>query len=128
LDQLALAALIESGRYDRHLRRMREVYRRRRDALTEAVAEHAPALLIVGLQAGCHVVLELPDGVSEEAVVEAALRRGVRVYGLSRYRVDAPGIGRTSERPALMMGFGNVDTTRIRRGVAVLAEALVDVG
>jgi GntR family transcriptional regulator/MocR family aminotransferase len=128
LDQLALAALIESGRYDRHLRRMREVYRRRRDALTEAVAEHCPGLRIVGLQAGCHVVLELPERVSEEAVVEAALRHGVRMYGLSRYRVDDPGAGSTSGRPALMMGFGNVDTTRIRRGVAVLAQALVEVG
>ena len=42
LEQLALATLIESGRYDRHLRRMREVYGARRDPLVAALAEHAP--------------------------------------------------------------------------------------
>ena len=127
LDQLALAALMESGRYDRHLRRMREVYRRRRDALTQAVAEHAPGLRVVGLQAGCHVVLELPDGATEDAVVQAALRHGVRVYGLSRYRVDAPAAGEAPVPAALVVGFGNVNEARIRRGVAVLAQVLAQV-
>ena len=53
LDQLALATLMESGRYDRHVRRMRDVYRQRRDTLTSAVTEHAPGLRLVGLEAGC---------------------------------------------------------------------------
>ena len=43
LEQLVLARLLESGRFDRHLRRMRKVYAGRRDALVEALAEHAPA-------------------------------------------------------------------------------------
>jgi GntR family transcriptional regulator/MocR family aminotransferase len=42
LDQLALATLIESSRYDRRLRRMRAIYARRRGALVEALAQHAP--------------------------------------------------------------------------------------
>jgi GntR family transcriptional regulator / MocR family aminotransferase len=128
LDQLALATLVESGRYDRHLRRMREVYRRRRDALTTAVADHAPGLRVVGLQAGCHVVLELPDGASERAVVEAALARGVRVHGLSRYRVDAPAAGDAAVPAALVVGFGNVNEERIRLGVVVLARVLAGTG
>ena len=126
LDQLALAALMESGRYDRHLRRMREIYRRRRDALTEAVAEHAPGLRLVGLQAGCHIVLELPDGATEDTVIKSALRRGVRVYGLSRYRVNAPSAGEAAVPPALVLGFGNVNETRIRRGIAELGRVLAE--
>ncbi|MFD0745207.1 PLP-dependent aminotransferase family protein [Phytohabitans flavus] len=42
LDQLALARLIESGRYDRHLRRLRGVYASRRRTLVDALARHAP--------------------------------------------------------------------------------------
>ena len=38
LDQLALARLLESGAYDRHLRQARRRYRARRDALVGAVA------------------------------------------------------------------------------------------
>jgi GntR family transcriptional regulator / MocR family aminotransferase len=124
LDQLALATLLESGRYDRHVRRMWEVYRRRRDVLAGAVTAHAPGLRLLGLEAGCHAVLELPEGVSEEEVVQAALRRAVRVYGLSRYRVDAPRSGEANLPAALVLGFGNVIEERILRGIEVLGEVL----
>ncbi len=49
LDQLALATLLTSGRYDRHLRRMRTVYGARRTALTSAFARHTPRVLRTGL-------------------------------------------------------------------------------
>ena len=124
LDQLALATLMESGRYDRHLRRMRDVYRRRRDTLTSAVQTHTPALRLVGLEAGCHALLELPGGVAENEVVGAASQKGVRVYGLSRYRVDAERSGEADVPPALVLGFGNVNEDRIRRGVEVLGRIL----
>jgi GntR family transcriptional regulator/MocR family aminotransferase len=126
LDQLALAALMESGRYDRHVLRMREVYRRRRDVLARAVAQHAPGLRLAGLEAGCHALLGLPAGTTETDVVRAALHRAVRVSGLSRYRVDAPRAAEADVRPALVLGFGNVDETRILRGVHVLGEVLAD--
>jgi GntR family transcriptional regulator / MocR family aminotransferase len=124
LDQLALATLMESGRYDRHVRRMKDIYRRRRDTLTSAVTEHAPGLRLAGLEAGCHALLELPAGVAEDDVVQSALRRGVRVYGLSRYRVDAPRAGEADVPAALVLGFGNVNEERILRGVEVLGELL----
>jgi GntR family transcriptional regulator/MocR family aminotransferase len=56
LDQLALATMIQTGRYDRHLRRMRALYTRRRDALAGALAGHAPAVRLSGLAAGFHAV------------------------------------------------------------------------
>jgi GntR family transcriptional regulator/MocR family aminotransferase len=126
LDQLALAALLESGRYDRHVRRMWEVYRRRRAVLAGAVTEHLPGLRLAGLEAGCHAVLELPPGVAEADVVRLALRRGVRVYGISRYRVDAPRVGEANVPAALVLGFGNVNEERIQRGVEVLGQAVSD--
>ncbi|MHA7210187.1 MocR-like pyridoxine biosynthesis transcription factor PdxR [Arthrobacter sp. MDT1-65] len=126
LDQLALAALMESGRYDRHVLRMREVYRRRRDVLARAVAQHAAGLHLAGLDAGCHAVLELPAGVAEADVVQAALHRAVRVHGLSRYRVDAPRAAEADVPAALVLGFGNVGEERILRGVEVLGGVIAD--
>ena len=64
------------------------------------------------------------EGVPEGEVVHSALRRAVRVYGLSRYRVDAPRAGEADVPPALVLGFGNVNEERIRRGVEVLGEVL----
>src|SRR3954466_10954676 len=57
LDQAALARLIETGRFDRHLRRVRESYSQRRDALVSAVAESMAGATITGLDAGHHVLL-----------------------------------------------------------------------
>ena len=62
LDQLALARLIESGRYDRHLRRMRASYARRRAVLVGALRAHAPGVRVGGLAAGFHAVATLPPG------------------------------------------------------------------
>jgi GntR family transcriptional regulator/MocR family aminotransferase len=60
LDQLALATLLESGRYDRHLRRMRKVYAGRRSALVQALHDRAPRTGVGGLAAGLHAVAHLP--------------------------------------------------------------------
>ena len=110
LDQLALAALVESGRYDRHLRQMRGVYKSRREALVEALARYAPEVAVTGLAAGCHAVLRLPPGVTEEEAVAGCAASSVAVYGMSRYRSD-----RRTEPAELVLGFGNVKEQRHRR-------------
>jgi GntR family transcriptional regulator/MocR family aminotransferase len=85
LDQLTLAEFIESGDYDRHVRSMRLRYRRRRDQLVAALAEHVPALHVSGIAAGLHVVVELPEG-TERAVIQAAAWQGLALEGLARFR------------------------------------------
>ncbi len=119
LDQLALAALIESGRYDRHLRQMRAVYRRRREVLVTALARHAPGVAVTGLAAGCHAVLRLPAPVTEAAAIEACARQSVAVYGMSRYRSDG-----STEPAELVLGFGNVRDGAIAGAVARVGGAL----
>jgi GntR family transcriptional regulator / MocR family aminotransferase len=119
LDQLALAALIESGRYDRHLRRMRSEYSKRRAALVGSLAEHAPHIRLTGLAAGFHAVAHLPAGVDELDVVARASADRVALYGMGRYRSNlatAPG--------QLVMGFGNTGVRAIEEGIAAVAPLL----
>ncbi|WP_406343261.1 PLP-dependent aminotransferase family protein [Streptomyces sp. NBC_00648] len=85
LDQLTLADLIESGGYDRHVRRMRQRYRGRRDQLVAALDEHAPHITAAGIAAGLHAVLRLPPG-TERAVLKAAAWQGIALDGLAGYR------------------------------------------
>jgi GntR family transcriptional regulator/MocR family aminotransferase len=119
LDQLALATLMESGRYDRHLRRMRATYAQRRAALVDALARHAPAVELSGLAAGFHAVAHLPDHVDEQAVISAALTRSVGLYGMSGQRSD----GATTP-PQLLLGFGNLSERAIREGIAAVGGLL----
>jgi GntR family transcriptional regulator/MocR family aminotransferase len=119
VDQLAVAALLESGRYDRHLRRMRAVYAARRGVLIEALARHAPRVRLTGLAAGFHAVAHLPDGADERAVVTAALERSVGLYGMSRCRASG-----AAEPPQLVLGFGNTSERAIESGIAAVADLL----
>jgi GntR family transcriptional regulator/MocR family aminotransferase len=119
LDQLALARLIESGRYDRHLRRMRSVYAKRRRALVEALARHAPDVALGGLAAGFHAVAHLPGRADEQSVVGAARQRSVGLYGMSGYRSDG-----ATEPTQLVLGFGNLTEDSIRAGIAAVSDLL----
>ncbi|MFD9396100.1 PLP-dependent aminotransferase family protein [Streptomyces sp. NPDC060000] len=85
LDQLSLADLIGSGAYDRHVRRMRQRYRGRRDRLVEALAARAPQVAVTGIAAGLHAVLRLPPG-TERSVLKAAAWQGVALDGLAAFR------------------------------------------
>ncbi|MEP6630858.1 MAG: PLP-dependent aminotransferase family protein [Lapillicoccus sp.] len=119
LDQEALALLIESGRFDRHLRRVRALYRARRDTLAAEVAAVFGPDRLQGLAAGCHTVLLLPLDVDEDAVVEAARAQGVGVTGLREYRLT-----HTPADPALLLAFGNLSEHQLVRGVHAIAEAI----
>jgi len=118
IDQRALARFLTGGEYNRHVRRMRVVYRRRRDALLAAIAKHLPDLAVQGVAAGIHVLLRLPAGCEDRAVAAEAERAGVGVTPLSRYGVSRPA------GPGLVLGYGRVTDTAIDEAVRTLARAI----
>jgi GntR family transcriptional regulator/MocR family aminotransferase len=118
LEQLALADFITRGEFDRHLRRMRPIYRRRRDALLAALARRLPELEPAGISAGLHLVTWLPPYLDEKAVVEAAYAAGVGVDGVRPYRIEAGGTG------GLIFGFATVKEAAIAEGVDILASVI----
>jgi GntR family transcriptional regulator/MocR family aminotransferase len=118
LDQLALADFVDRGELDRHLRRMRQRYRRRRDALVEALAETLPEARVTGIAAGLHALVELPEGIAEKRFVAEAARRSIAVGGLAQHR-----LGPSSGRAAVVLGYAALPEPAIRRGVRELAAA-----
>jgi GntR family transcriptional regulator / MocR family aminotransferase len=122
LEQLALADLIARGELDRHLRRMRPVYRRRRDALLAALTRRLPWLEPSGVSAGLHLVTWLPPDLDEAAVVEAAADAGVGIEGVTPYRISQPGPG------GLIFGYATVNEQAIAEGVDILAGVMADSG
>ena len=118
LDQLTFADFLARGELDRHLRRMRPVFRARRDALLDALSRHLPELEPAGVAAGLHLVAWLPAALDESAVVAAAARAGVAVAGLAPYWL-AP-----APRGGLIFGYSDLDERAIADGVARLAAAV----
>jgi GntR family transcriptional regulator / MocR family aminotransferase len=117
IEQHALARMIESGRFDRHLRRMRRLYTGKRDALLDALARHAPSVTLSGLAAGFHAVALLPHGVGERQLIDGARSRRIGLYGMSPHRST-----KAEDPPQLVLGFGNLSERAIRDGVAAVAD------
>ena len=118
LDQLTFADFLSRGEFDRHLRRMRPIYRSRRDTLLSALAQHLPDLEPAGIAAGLHLVAWLPHDLQEAAVIAAAAREGLAVAGVAPYRLSPAPAG------GLIFGYSNLSERVIADGITRLARAI----
>ncbi|MEV4754552.1 PLP-dependent aminotransferase family protein [Micromonospora sp. NPDC049559] len=120
LDQFALAELIGSGEFDRHVRRMRVVYRQRRDQVLDVLAERVPELQVRGIAAGLHLVAVLPGMTSEEQVLAEAERNSLLLHSLTEYWHEPDG-----DRPqAVIVGYGTPAGHAFRPALQALASAV----
>ena len=127
--QWAVLALLRSGDLERHVRKMRLEYGRRRAALvdgltragrdTSAAEPNQMPFRLLGDTAGMHVVLELPTDFPVGRLIDAAAERGVTVYPLDRYFAGKPTMN------GLIIGYGTATLPQLRRAAAELARLLV---
>jgi GntR family transcriptional regulator/MocR family aminotransferase len=118
IEQLAFARFLARGDLDRHLRRMRLRYRRRRDAMVEALAASLPEATVRGIAAGLHVTVELPATADEARIVAAARGRGIALAAMGDYWSGG------HYPPTLILGYSQMTESRLRAGVAELAQAV----
>ncbi|MFB9838470.1 aminotransferase-like domain-containing protein, partial [Actinoallomurus acaciae] len=111
VSQEAVRILLERGDLDRHVRRMRAEYGRRRAAIVETLG-HLPLL---GDTAGLHLVVELPAGVPDP-VIERAAERGVLLSSLEERYSTAPDVH------GLVLGYGGATVSQVRSGCSLVRE------
>jgi GntR family transcriptional regulator/MocR family aminotransferase len=121
IGQLALRDFIARGELDRHVRRMRLRYQRRRETLLEALDRWLPEARVSGADAGLFELVRLPEGVDESRLLRAARERGVGAEGLATHRFVADG------PPGVLLGYGNLPEPAIEQGVKLLGEAYAQV-
>jgi GntR family transcriptional regulator / MocR family aminotransferase len=119
LEQLAFARFLEHGDFARHLRRVRPVYRARRDATIAALTELLPQVRWQGAAAGLHLFVCLPDGTDLRKLGEAAHARGLTIEDAAWHYAEP-----SAAPPAIVLGYGGLPEPMLRRGVAILADAL----
>lgn len=118
IEQLAFAEFLTRGEFDRHLRKMRPLYKRRRDLMLAELRAQLPELDPIGIAAGLHVFCWLPSGIPEAQVVEQAAAAGLVVSGAGAYHVSGSG------PDGLTIGYGKLDDDGIRDGVGMLRAAI----
>jgi len=123
LTQEVLAEFIEVGHFTAHLRKMRNAYAERRDALYSELQQQAGDLLEVPLpNAGMHLIAWLPEGVDERDLSERLWRVGLDVLPLTVY------CSQPFERGGLILGFANTAVEGMATNVAKLVGVLQAAG
>jgi GntR family transcriptional regulator/MocR family aminotransferase len=114
-DAITVARFIEAGELERHLSRVRRLYRARRDALVATLEAELGEVLEIGpAEAGNHLLARLPAGTDDVALERAALAAGVAFTALSPHY-------QSGGQPGLLLGFGALDEDRLREAVQILA-------
>jgi GntR family transcriptional regulator/MocR family aminotransferase len=119
LEQLALARFIDTGGFARHLRRVRPIYRARRDAALAALSSVLPESAPTGVAAGLHIYVQLPSWCDERRLVGSAREQGVIVEGAAWHWANPQ-----SAPPALVLGYGAMTEPAIRRGLELVGSIL----
>ncbi len=120
LSQYTLREFMGQGYFEKHLNRMRVCYRNRRRELTELLRPYESRLRVIGAQAGSYLLVQVEEGAGEEALCEMAILQGVRVYPIGPYFM---GQVPPEYRNTVLLGYGNLSSEQLSRGVALLVKA-----
>ncbi|MET3901233.1 GntR family transcriptional regulator/MocR family aminotransferase [Devosia sp. UYZn731] len=119
IDQFAMAHFITTGDFDRHLHKMRALYRDRREALLVALRAELPEVEVSGISAGLHAAVRFPRRLNEEAIIERAKKRDMGLGFLRRHY-----LGGAPEESTLLLSYANMPESALRSGVRTLATIL----
>lgn len=120
IDQNMVYQFLVEGYYERHLNRMRAVYRGKHDVLLAELRLLEPDFTISGEYAGLHVLLEHKRGICEEKLIEMAASNGVKVYGLSSYFIEGKEKRKSN---TVILGYANLTEAKIQKGIRLLKQA-----
>lgn len=123
-DQAILERYLSGGHFERHLGRMRGIYREKRQMLLELLEGLGPEYTVQGDAAGVHILVCAHGRLTEAELVSRAAAQGVRVYGMSECRIGSGQQGYTD--PCVILGFAGISIGEIQKGVAGLIRAWTD--
>lgn len=125
IDQSILNTFIRDGYFERHLNKMRKIYRAKHDLLLELLKPFQRDFCISGENAGLHLLLTAKGGIEERKLVRRAAEKRVKVYGLSDCRVAEKGAkdGKESRNAAILLGFGGLTAEQLAKGAGALEAA-----
>lgn len=123
-EQLTLSEFMKRGYFDRHISRMKKLYKSRRDWFIECVNKSSLSghIEIKGAAAGLHLLLHSTDGMTEKQMTEASAAHGVRVYGLSEYYSFGE---KNIPEGNVIAGYSGINFEDIEKGVGALEKAWI---
>jgi GntR family transcriptional regulator/MocR family aminotransferase len=122
VQQMTICAFMREGHFERHLNKMRSIYRKKRDFFLEELKKRKWVKKICGGNAGMHILIEVQSHFSDEELEKLAEGIGVRIYPLSKYYIDGNGM---EESPKILLGYGGLKEKEIERGLKELDKIML---
>ncbi|WP_410515189.1 PLP-dependent aminotransferase family protein [Paenibacillus sp. BR2-3] len=121
LEQLTLARFIEEGHLERHVSKMKKIYRQRRETLINSLTHHFPnQIKISGHSTGLHFIVEFTELDFTKELLQKIYEHHVRVYP-----VELHTICKEDHNNKLILGYGNVSMELIEKGILRLRNAMM---
>ena len=120
LEQVALAMLLHSRAFDRHIRTMRSRYAKRRQAMVTAMqTQFGESCVICGDAAGLHLAIQIKGHSFKEDFQEFCLSRGIVIKSMEQHSII-----KQKHMDQLVLGYGHLEPDQITRGIKLLREAI----
>ncbi len=121
-EQHTLDKFIREGYFVRYLNRARKAYRKKKDALVDAILLNfsKEEYQIYGADYGLHLLLSLTADIDELTVVTAAKKRGVKIHALSQYWLGEPKAF-PKRNATFVLGYAGMTSEEIHKGIKTLA-------
>lgn len=120
MEQKVLYQFINEGYFERHLNRMRNIYKEKRELLVSAIHDLLPSVQILGANAGLHLALQVNNKMSEKELVSSAQKNGIKVYGISQYYFEKE---ISHQQPTILLGFASMRSENIIEAVSLLRQS-----
>lgn len=117
IDQSIVTAFLEQGYFERHLNRMRKLYKNKQEQLIQSLKIFGSKICIQGENAGLHLVIQIHVSLSEKEVVLFAKKAKIKLYGLTEHYIEAPV---SPLYPAFLLGYANMREDEIEKGTKQL--------
>lgn len=118
IDQTVLEHFMEEGYFERHLNKMRGIYKTKHEFFLKELRKMPKEIEIFGESAGLHITMHFPPQTEEEQLVRLAAEKGVKVYPVSEYF-----IGKRQKKTEIILGFARLSEEEISTGIRLLKEA-----
>lgn len=118
MDQQSLFRFIEEGYFERHLNKMRNIYRKKREFLVSLIKKYLEGTEIIGTNSGLHLLLKVNNGMTEEELIKKADEKGIKILGLSNSYSNM-----RDEMGIVFLGYASLNHREIEEAIILLKEA-----
>ncbi|MGM8366393.1 PLP-dependent aminotransferase family protein [Virgibacillus sp. W0181] len=119
IDQHILSQFMKEGEFEKHLNRMRKIYRRKLEKTLDILKPYKNKVDVIGEHSGLHIVLNVKNGMQEQELVQQAWKAGIKIHPLSSYLLEKE----SDPSPKMILGFAGIPETELETALELLLES-----